>query len=160
MTTAIQWKHVKTDTALRALEIWAPQPICYLWILTGSHLLLNIVGSKLFLIEKTYDKICIKHKHVSITFFVRCQFYKNYLLREGFVASAGKWVFLMFLYPLGHGHNQIGCSNGGGLTQKKHRFSCKMHSFKTMVVMRFKIGKFQEKNTLEKKTEYISTLKH
>ena len=89
--------------------------------------------------------MCIKHKHLSITFFMRCQIYKNYLLREGFVASAGKQVFLMFLYPLGNGHNQIGCLNGGGLTQKKHIFRCKMHSFKTMVVMRFKLWQIPRK---------------
>ena len=46
----------------------------------------------------------------------------------------------MFLYPLGNGHNQTGCLKGGGLTQKKkHIFSCKMHFFRTMVVIRFKM---------------------
>ena len=69
----------------------------------------------------------------------------------------------MFLYPLGNRHNQIGCLNlkGGGLTQRRLHFSCKMHSFRTMVVIRFKMGQIPRINsTLEEKTGYISTLKH
>ena len=77
------------------------------------------------------------------------------------IASAGKQAFLMLLHPLGNCHNQIGWKKEEAWPRAKHIFSCKMHSIRTMVVIRFRMWQIPRINsTLEENTGYVSTLKH
>ena len=82
-------------------------------------------------------------------------------VEERGLASAGKSGFLMFGCILWEMVINRMFKRRKPDPEKKHIFSCKMHSFRTMVVIRFKMWQIPRRNsTLEEKTGYISTLKH